>query len=176
MNTDERSDEDLAAAAAREDSDGPACQALLARYQQRVWAVCFRLLGNHEDAQDAAQDVLVQMFMQRTKFGGRSKYSTWVYGIAVRTGLMLRRGRSRRKRREEAAAGDKPTAALPTADSRLVLMELLETLGEQDRAMLVMKFAEGYSYEELAAAFEMSVSACKMRVSRARQKLSEQHS
>ena len=153
MNTDERSDEDLAAAAAREDSDGPACQALLARYQQRVWAVCFRLIGNHEDAQDAAQN-----------------------GIAVRTCLMLRRGRSRRQRREEAAAGDKPTAALPTADSRLVLMELLETLGEQDRAMLVMKFAEGYSYEELAAAFEMSVSACKMRVSRARQKLSEQHS
>ena len=49
--------------------------------------------------------------------------------------------------------------------------EMLETLDEEDRALLLLKYAEAYEYEELAAIFEISVSACKMRISRAREKL-----
>ncbi len=48
---------------------------------------------------------------------------------------------------------------------------MLETLPEEDRALLILKHAEGHSYEELAEVFEISVSACKMRVSRAKEKL-----
>ena len=47
------------------------------------------------------------------------------------------------------------------------LLKMLETLDEEDRALLLLKYAEGYEYEELAAIFEISVSACKMRISRA---------
>jgi len=52
-------------------------------------------------------------------------------------------------------------------------MDMLETLDEEDRALLILKYAEGYEYEELAAIFDLSVSACKMRISRAREKLQE---
>lgn len=55
------------------------------------------------------------------------------------------------------------------------LMKMMETLEEEDRAMLILKYAEGYDYEELAAIFELSVSACKMRVSRAREKLQQRY-
>ena len=48
---------------------------------------------------------------------------------------------------------------------------MLETLDEEERAMLILKYAEGYDYNELAEIFDVSVSACKMRVSRAREKL-----
>jgi RNA polymerase sigma factor (sigma-70 family) len=48
---------------------------------------------------------------------------------------------------------------------------MLETLDEEDRAVLLLKYAEEYSYEELADVFSLSVSACKMRVSRARDEL-----
>jgi RNA polymerase sigma factor (sigma-70 family) len=48
-------------------------------------------------------------------------------------------------------------------------------LNEEDRAMLILKYAEGYDYEELAAIFELSVSACKMRISRAREKLQQRY-
>ena len=91
LDTSTLTDEQLAAAAAREDSDGPAFTALVARYQQRVWRICFRLLGNEHDASDAAQEVFVRLFLHRTRFAGRSKYSTWVHGVAVRTCLTLRR-------------------------------------------------------------------------------------
>jgi len=56
---------------------------------------------------------------------------------------------------------------------RLDLMKMLETLDEEDRAMMIMKHAEGHSYEELAELFGLSESACKMRLSRAREKLKQ---
>jgi RNA polymerase sigma-70 factor (ECF subfamily) len=55
------------------------------------------------------------------------------------------------------------------------LMKMLETLDEEDRAMLILKYAESYDYEELAAIFDLSVSACKMRISRAREKLQSRY-
>ena len=97
------SDEQLAAEAAREGSDGPAFVALVERFQDRVWRVCYRLMGNAEDASDATQEVFVRLFLQRAQFEGRSKYSTWMHGIAIRTCLMMRRGRGRRKKHEEVA-------------------------------------------------------------------------
>ncbi len=172
-------DEQLAAEAAREGSDGPAFVALVERFQERVWRVCYRLLGNSDDALDAAQDVLVKMFMQRTQFEARSRYSTWVHGIAIKTCLTIRRGRGRRQRREDRAGTDEAEAAtrkqsgVGGLDTKADLQQMLETLDEEDRALLIMKYAEDYSYDELAAIFELSVSACKMRVSRARAKLQE---
>lgn len=178
MNTAEFTDEQLAALAAREGSDGPAFVALMDRYQQRVWRVCFRVMGNAEDAQDATQEVFVRLFLNRAKFAGRSKYSTWVHGIAVRTCLMNRRGRGRRQRREN-IAGEQTHQRHERKDEQaqeeitIDLQQMLNTLEEDERAMLLLKYAEGHSYEELAGMFDVSVSACKMRISRARTKLKE---
>jgi RNA polymerase sigma-70 factor (ECF subfamily) len=179
LDTSPLTDEQLATAAAREDSDGPAFTALVARYQQRVWRICFRLLGNEHDASDAAQEVFVRLFLHRARFAGRSKYSTWVHGVAVRTCLTLRRGRSRRQRREDMARErsvqerarkeERQQAPAETLD----LPQMLDTLEEDDRALLILKYAEGHGYDELAEMFELSVSACKMRILRARERLKQ---
>ncbi len=174
----ERTDEQLAADAAREGSDGPAFVALVERFRQRVWRICYRLLGNEQDANDAAQEVFVRLFTNRTKFAGRSKYATWVHAIAVRTCLTIRRGRGRRQKHEDTASDEQwerqqPTRPEPAAGLTLDLMKMLEVLDEEDRAMLILKYAESYDYEELAAIFELSVSASKMRLARAREKLQQ---
>lgn len=179
MNVIELTDEQLAQLAAREGSDGPAFVAILERFRQRVWAVCYRLMGNEHDASDAAQEVFVRLFVNRGKFEGRSKYSTWVHGVAVRTCLGIRRGRGRRQKHER-TAGDEATAeavapARAPEGLSLDLVQMLETLDEEDRALLLLKYAEGYSHEELSAIFEISVSACKMRISRARDKIQQQY-
>ena len=132
----EKSDEALAAEAAREGSDGPAFVALVERFRQRVWRICYRLLGNEADAQDAAQEVFVRLFLHRARFDGRSKYATWVHAIAVRTCLAIRRGRGRRQR-HETTAGDRPLE--PSGERTtgehlgLDLMTVLEGLDEVDR-------------------------------------------
>ncbi len=171
-------DEQLAALAAREGSDGPAFVALVERFRPRVWRICYRLLDNEQDAGDAMQEVFVRLFVHRAKFAGRSKYSTWVHGVAVNTCLAQRRGRSRRRKHENVLADEQwesrqPGKAGQAAGLSLDLRRMLDTLDEEDRALLILKYAESYEYEELAAMFELSVSACKMRISRAREKLQQ---
>lgn len=171
-----QTDEQLAAEASREGSDGPAFVELVRRFREPVWRICYRLLGNDHDAQDAAQEVFVRLFTSRGKFGGRSKYSTWVHSVAVRTCLTLRRGRGRRTRRVATVSGealDRQSAEPnePGGALSLDLAQMLDVLDEEDRAMLILKYAEDYSYDDLAAMFELSVSACKMRLSRARERL-----
>jgi RNA polymerase sigma-70 factor (ECF subfamily) len=170
-----KTDEELAAEAVREDSDGPAFTELVRRHQERVWRVCFRLMGNDDDAGDAAQEVFVSFFQNRSAFAGRSKFTTWLHAIAVRTCLTLRRARGRRRKYESGIAEQRYHESQGTtadaASQALDLARMLETLDEEDRALLVLKYSEGYSYEELAGMFHLSESACKMRVSRARDEL-----
>ena len=177
------SDEELAALAAREGSDGVAFTALVERFRERVWRVCWRLMANEHDAQDAAQEVFVRLFFDRAKFAGRSRYSTWLHGVALRTCLTLRRSRSRRRRREtpEAAAGDEARPVETHADTRATATQavdaahdvarLLDGLDEEDRALVLMKFAEGHEYDELAEMFGTSAGALRMRVARIRERL-----
>jgi RNA polymerase sigma-70 factor (ECF subfamily) len=171
--TTELTDEQLAAEAAREGSDGPAFTALLERYQDRVWRICYRLMGNAEDASDAAQEVFVRLFLQRGKFEGRSRYSTWMHGIAIRTCLMMRRSRGRRRRYESQAQQTPRPDPQSHAETTLDVYRVLEHVDEEDRALLILKYSEGHSHEDLAEMFNLSVSACKMRISRARERLQE---
>jgi len=175
LNLSQATDEQLAVEAAREGSDGPAFVAIVDRFRQRVWRVCYRLMGNESDANDAAQEVFLRMFLHRAEYAGRAKYATWVHGIALRTCLTMRRGLGRRRRHEDLAADAQrraaPSEVQPGQGLALDVMQMLETLDDEDRALMILKYAEGYDYEELAAMFELSVSACKMRVSRAREKL-----
>ena len=60
-----------------------------------------------------------------------------------------------------------------TEGLKLDLLKMLDTLEEEDRAILLMKYAEGHDYDELAEIFNMTPSALKMRVSRAREKLKQ---
>jgi len=171
-------DEQLAAQAAREGSDGAAFTALMDRYREKVWRVCWRLMGGQHDAEDAAQEVFVRLFFERGRFAGRSKYSTWLHGVAIRTCLMLRRSRSRRQRREGPGGDDQIATHADTraADSNAVdashdIHKLLEGLDEEDRALVLMRFAESHDYEELAEMFGTTAGACRMRISRIREKL-----
>jgi RNA polymerase sigma-70 factor (ECF subfamily) len=173
VRTTELTDEQLAAEAAREGSDGPAFSALLERHQDRVWRICFRLMGNAEDASDAAQEVFVRLFLQRGKFEGRSRYTTWMHGIAIRTCLMMRRSRGRRRRYESQAQQTPRPDPQSQADASLDVYRVLEHVDEEDRALLILKYSEGHSHEDLAEMFNLSVSACKMRISRARERLQE---
>jgi len=176
---DRPTDEQLAAEAAREGSDGPAFTELVDRFKDRVWRICYRLLGNDHDAHDATQEVLVRMFLHRTRFEGRSRYSTWVHGLAVRTCLTLRRGRGRRLRREN-VAGDETWNAQSaegneSPETKLDLLDMLDVLDEEDRALVILKYAENYSHEELGEMFGISESACKMRIARARDKIQQRY-
>ena len=181
------SDDELAALAAREGSDGVAFTSLMDRFRDRVWRVCWRLMGTQHDAEDAAQEVFVRLFFERGKFAGRSRYSTWLHGVAIRTCLGMRRSRSRRRRREVpgSASGedgqdrietqvDERAGQADAVDAADAAQKLLAGLDEEDRALVLMKFAENHDYEALAEMFDSTPGALRMRISRIREKLAGQ--
>ena len=75
----------------------------------------------------------------------------------------------------DAMAADQPGRPEQSPGLSMDLHQMLETLDEEDRALLILKYAEGYDYEELSSMFEISTSACKMRISRAREKLQQRY-
>jgi len=93
--------------------------------------------------------------------------------------LMLRRSRSRRMRHEEPGSGeridsqpDAKASATAAVDATHDITKLLEGLEEEDRALVLMRFAENHDYEQLAEMFGTTAGACRMRISRIREKLS----
>jgi RNA polymerase sigma-70 factor (ECF subfamily) len=151
------------------------------RYREKVWRVCWRLMSAQHDAEDAAQEVFVRLFFERGKFAGRSSYSTWLHGVAIRTCLMLRRSRSRRRRREEPGTAEQIEAhqsrqpeTAAAFDASHDVVQLLAGLDEEDRALMLMKFAEGHEYDALAEMFRSTSAALRMRVSRIKERLTSQ--
>jgi RNA polymerase sigma-70 factor, ECF subfamily len=87
------SDEVLAARAAA--GDDPAFEALVVRYQRRVFRLACRLT-NDTDAPDVVQETFMQVYRHLSTFRGRAQFSTWLYRITINAGLMHRRARARR--------------------------------------------------------------------------------
>ena len=87
------SDEVLAARAAA--GDDPAFEALVVRYQRRVFRLACRLT-NETDAPDVVQETFMQVYRHLSTFRGSARFSTWLYRVVVNAGLMHRRARARR--------------------------------------------------------------------------------
>ena len=66
---------------------------LVERYQERIFNVCFRIVGNYHDAEEATMDAFLACYRSLGIFEGRSSFSTWLYRIAMRCAYRLRGGR-----------------------------------------------------------------------------------
>ena len=146
---------------------------LLGRH--RVWLVnhCSRRLGNRQDAQDVVQMVLIRAWQAIDRFEGRAAFRTWLYTIAenqCRTYLMLRMRYLQTEHIErliELNLGDcRRTAMDELAVSEAVIVTL-EHLGDKTREVLLLRFFQDCTLEEIASALSISLSAAKMRLYRA---------
>lgn len=134
------------------------------RYQAQVYSLCYRLLGRAEDAQDATQTAFIKAFRSLPRFRGESGVKTWLYRIAVNEAMSLARSR-----RTTADLGNEASPAPePRMVERLAVEAALAQVSADHRAILVLRFWEGLSYEEIAAVLQISLSAAKMRLHRAR--------
>jgi RNA polymerase sigma-70 factor (ECF subfamily) len=187
-------DDTLVAAAAGGDRD--ALGELLARHHHRIYAVCRRLSGSDADAADASQDAMVAIVRGIGSFSGASRFSTWVYRVAVNASLdELRR---RRRRPLLGDGGDLATltdgsaqAALPSpgpsspgwsspglsapapagpdaAADRVDIDAALRQLPHDFRAAVVLRDLCGLDYAEIAAVLELPAGTVRSRIARGR--------
>ena len=159
--------------------DADAFEALMTPEEGRVWALCLRMLGNAEEARDAAQETMIRAWRALPSFRGEARFGTWVYRIAVRTCL------DRMRKREETVpletlqeSGFEPMDPAPEPEGRVlqaekskVLRQALDRLPEEMRTALVLTSMDGQSYEEAAEVLEVPVGTVRSRIARAKLKL-----
>jgi RNA polymerase sigma-70 factor (ECF subfamily) len=183
--------EDAPLIAAAQAGDLEAFDTLIRRHQDRVYNQAWRLLGDHDEASDLAQEVFVRVFRKLHLYRGDAAFSTWLYRVTHnlaknRWKQMERQGRSRTisldapsPHDDDDRPLDKPdTAPGPRAEAEGREMlghlqrELLE-LGFEHRQVLLLRFVENLSYEEIAEALDANLGTVKSRICRARQELRE---
>jgi len=168
-----------------------AYEKLLAKHQQRVFAVVGGILRRREDIEDVAQQVFVKAYFSLKRFDLRSAFGTWLYKIAVNECWDYLRKKKVRRLVYEADLSEEQTRHLASAseqslgagrpredsekrtEQRELIERLLVELDETDRLMLVMKEIEGFSVEEIGEILGINVNTVKVRLFRARGKLVE---
>ncbi len=169
---------------AAQQGDQEAIAWLVAAYQRPVFGLCYRLLGEATEAEDAAQDALVKAMMNLNTFELGRPLRPWLFRIAAN--LCTDRLRRRRPTVSLDGMGEdgawewtagtaiSPERQLEEAESQARVRALLETLAPQDRAVVTMFYWYDMSYIEIAEATDLSVSAVKSRLFRARREMAQQ--
>jgi RNA polymerase sigma-70 factor (ECF subfamily) len=158
---------------------------LYRRYRDRIVAFCKRIVGTDAQAEEAAQDVFIKLYRARDGYTQRSRFSTFIYRIAANHCLNLQarvehkvvtRGVDIDARLLPNAAHPAPAphAALEQGELREQLSRALATLPDRQRTALVLVHYEGLSYEEAAEAIDVTESALKSLIHRARGAMMEE--
>ena len=168
--------------------DRAAFQDVVEKYQQRMYAVAYGLLGNREDALDAVQEAFVKAYGSLGRFKGESSLYTWLYRITVNAAVDLGRKKSRREEvefREEiepdeekgtypvAPASGNPAEQLMTKELGELIENALQELPTEQRTAIVLREIEGLSYKEIATVMRCSEGTVMSRLHYGRKKLQE---
>jgi RNA polymerase sigma-70 factor, ECF subfamily len=147
---------------------------IVERYQAPLVRFGWRMLGDRAAAEDVAQETFVKAYRALARYDVTRSFSTWIYRIAVNTCL----DRKRRSREQADDALEVPVApehgkALEQAATARAVQEALVRLPEEYRVALVLKDVEELDYDAMSQVLGESVSALKIRVIRARQKIAK---
>jgi len=160
--------------------DTEAFMQLIEVYQRSVYNLCYRMLGNAEDAEDAAQETFLRAFHSLRKFDQQRSFVTWLLSIAahhcidqIRKRKMTVFSLEDNPDLEFAGYDPLPEATISLREDQQRLQQLLKRLSETDRAAIVLYYWYDFSYEEIAQSLSLTVSAVKSRLHRARRALAE---
>jgi len=159
--------------------DKAAFEQLVIRHQELVFSLAYKLTGNREMANDVAQEAFIRAWKAIEKFRGDSTFSTWIYRITVNTAWTLRKKAKKHNTLniddtyEPIVIDEKKDPELVAINSDLssVLINALDKIPIEQRIIVELKNIEGRSHKEIADYLDISVTAAKVRLHRAHQKL-----
>jgi RNA polymerase sigma-70 factor, ECF subfamily len=150
---------------------------LVDRHGQLAYRVALRLLGNHHDAEDVAQEALVAAWQQLPRFKANSRFSTWLYQIVTRKAL----NRITRTRATESLdlasdvpdAGDEPGQRAERDQTVDAVTAAVAALPPPQRIAVVLRHFEGLSNAEIARITQSTIPAVRSHLFRGRRTLSQ---
>lgn len=166
----------MAALAAGHDS---ALSAIMERWRQPVAAFLYRMTGQHDAANDLAQETFVRVYQARLRYDARGRFSTWLFSIAANLARNFARWRSRHPEvslpdddtRED--PGYSPSAAAAARERSEAVQKAITSLPPDLREALVLSVYHDLSHAEIATTLGCTAKAVETRIYRARQALRE---
>ena len=167
-------DEKLVELAVR--SEPEAFGEIVKRWERKIFALCFGMLGREDDARDAAQEAFVAAYKNLGNFRGDAKVSSWLHRIAVNQCLTIKR--RARTRAEEflddenhgedrvfvAAAAHSPSNRTEEAERNVLVRQAVGSLPVDLRQVVVMKEFEDMTFQEISDTLEIPLSTVKSRL------------
>ncbi len=164
-----------------------AYEELITRYEQPVFGLVYRLLGNQTDACDVVQDVFLKIFRGVNSFRERSSLRTWIYRIAINEAHNHHRWWVRRCRREVSMEKDgtdrdrpvdlardpgrSPFDQVLDSETRSLIEKALTKINPVFRTAVVLRDIQNLSYEEIGEILQVSLGTVKSRILRGREAL-----
>ncbi len=149
-----------------------AFEALVERYESRLFTLAARVLGSRDDAADAVQEALVRAWLALPKFRRDARFSTWLYRICVNS-AHDQRTRRRAEPVEEMPEPVDPRDRFVESELSGELQRALDGLDEAYRVAVVLYDVLGCSYAEIAALTQVPEGTVKSRIFRGRTELAE---
>jgi RNA polymerase sigma-70 factor (ECF subfamily) len=151
---------------------------LIYPYERLIYNIACKYMGNAEDAKDTAQEAMLKIYLNIKSCRSFDTFKAWSAKITVNASLDALRKRARRSaaplEERQAPETDEPEhTAIHNEDVRRV-KNAVNALREDQRALIILRDLEGFSYEELAQATGAALGTVKSRLSRARIALREQ--
>jgi RNA polymerase sigma-70 factor (ECF subfamily) len=161
--------------------DRAAFDQIIVSHQRRIIALAWRMLGNSEDARDAAQETFLRVYKHLNRFDPTQDFAAWLYRIAVNVCRDLARKRRSHHASFEAeieaghiaepVSPHNTEAAALFAQEQAILRRALATLSEKARAAIVLRDLEGLPTEEVARILGSSPTTVRSQISSARVKI-----
>jgi RNA polymerase sigma-70 factor (ECF subfamily) len=149
-------------------------------YQRPVFNLCYRMLGDPDEAEDAAQETFLRAYNGLKRYDMQRSFSTWLLSIAAHYCIdQMRRKHFTLLSMDNLPYLDPPDiapgpeASLSQREEQRRVRVLLESLNPVDRAAVVMRYWYECSYEEIAESLQLTVSAVKSRLHRARLEMAD---
>jgi RNA polymerase sigma-70 factor (ECF subfamily) len=174
--------EDLQVIDRFKNGDASAFGEIVLKYQDKIYNLCRHMLGNAEDAEDAAQDVFLKAYQALPKFQPEASLYTWLYRIATNTCIDYKKkpifeslfgdsGEGEKLIHDRASDAPSPEKLYQSRQIGQALEGCLGILSPKLRAIIILKEIEELPYEEIADTLEISMGTVKSRIARAREEL-----
>lgn len=159
------------------DGDTSSFSWLVEKYKDMVFTVCFRILRQREDAEDAAQNVFIKAFRNLHSFNGDSKFSTWLYTIAYRTAISKTQLKKIETVSEDfqidinAEIHFPQLELLKAQEQELYVKQAISELPEIEAVIVSLYYLDDNSIQEIVEITSLSTSNVKVKLHRARKQL-----
>lgn len=168
-----------------------AFEGLVLKYQDMIFNLCYRMMGDYDEANDCAQETFIRVYKNLKKFRQESAFSTWIYRIAVnvcknrlsssvyrigKKAIRLDskgRGNSGENTFEVTNGKSNPVRAFEQKEKAAAIERAIDTLPGIQKIVIVLRDIEGKSYEEIGEITGLKIGTVKSKLSRARERLRE---